>query len=182
MLTPLDIQKIEFRRVLRGYSEQEVDSFLDRVIQDYENLFRENQDLKEQLTQAEQNAQHYREIEDVLKNTMVMAQKNADELRQNTEKEARLLMDRTRIEADQLAREAEQEAAAILQEAERRAAEMISGAQGKVNLALEEYHRLEREAQVFKMRLRSFLEAQIKFLDGEGDGEQAPEKLDEEPA
>ncbi len=182
VLTPLDIQKVEFRRVLRGYSEQEVDSFLDRVIQDYENLFRENQDLKEQLTQAEQSASRYREIEDVLKNTMVMAQKNADELRQNTEKEAGLLMDRTRIEAGKLAREAEQEVAAILQEAEQRADEMISEAQKKVKLAAEEHYRLQRETQVFRMRLRSFLEAQIKFLDGEEVGDQAPENLDEEPA
>ena len=109
----------------------------------------------------------YRELEEVLKNTVILAQKNAEDVRQNTEKETRLLMDRTRVEADQLAREAEQEAVAILQEAERRAAEIVSVAEGKVKLILEEYHRLDREAQVFRMRLRSLLEAQIKLLDGE---------------
>lgn len=182
MLTPLDIQKIEFRHVFRGYSEQEVDSFLDRVTQDYENLFRENQELKEKLELAEKSTSRYREIEEVLKNTMVMAQKNADELRRNTEKEANLLLDKTRIEADQLAREAEQEAAALLQEAERRAAEMISTAEGRVSHVLEGYHRLEREAQVFRTRFRSFLEAQLKLLDGEEDRDQAPGEVDDEPA
>ena len=36
MLTPLDIQKKEFRRRLRGYSEEEVDEFLDQILEDYE--------------------------------------------------------------------------------------------------------------------------------------------------
>lgn len=167
MLTPLEIQKKEFRRSFRGYQEDEVDTFLDRITQDYENLYRDNQDLKEKLALSEQSMARYRELEEVLKNTVILAQKNAEDVRQNTEKETRLLMDRTRVEADQLAREAEQEAVAILQEAERRAAEIVSVAEGKVKLILEEYHRLDREAQVFRMRLRSLLEAQIKLLDGE---------------
>lgn len=167
MLTPLDIQKKEFRRAFRGYSDEDVDSFLDKINQDYEELYRENKILKEKLDQAEQNMARYREIEEVLKNTMVMAQKNADELRRNTEKEANLLMDKARSKADQISREAEQEAEAIIQEAERRAAEMITEAEEKVKHIMEEYYRLKREAQVFLMRFRSFLEAQIKLLSSE---------------
>lgn len=156
MLTPLDIQKKEFRHVLRGYSEDEVDTFLDQAAQEFEKLIRENQELREKIVQTEQSVARYREIEDAIKNTMVMAQKNTDELRQNAEKEARNLVDRSRIEAEQLAREAEQEAAGLLQEAEKKVSEMES-----------EYNRLKREAQVFKVRFRSFLESQIKLLDSE---------------
>ncbi|BAF60005.1 MAG: DivIVA domain-containing protein [Pelotomaculum sp.] len=170
MLTPLDIQKKEFRRAFRGYSEEEVDSFLDQVIQDYENLYRENQELKEKLAQADRNLARYREIEEVLKNTMVMAQKNADDLRQNTEKETSLMLDRARIEAERLTREAEQEAEALIRDAEQKASEILAGAEKKLKQAMEECHRYEKEAQVFRMRLRSFLEAQIKLLDSEEQG------------
>ncbi len=156
MLTPLDIQKKEFRRAFRGYSEEEVDSFLDQVTQDYESLFREIQVLKEKIAQTEQNIARYREIEEAIKNTMVMAQKNADELRQNTEKEAGIILDRARIEADQLTREAEQEAAALLGEAE-----------SKLKLIMDEHSQFKRESQVYRIRLRSFLEAQIRLLEGE---------------
>lgn len=156
MLTPLDIQKKEFRRVFRGYSGEEVDSFLDRVSQDYENLLRENQELKEKIAQTEQSLARYREIEEVIKNTMVMAQKNADELKQNAEKEAGIILDRARIEADQLAREAEQEAAALLKDAE-----------NKMKLIMEEYNQFKRDSQVFRLRFRSLLEAQIRLLEGE---------------
>lgn len=156
MLTPLDIQKKEFRHVLRGYSEDEVDTFLDQVAQDFESLIRENQELREKIVQTEQSVARYREIEEAIKNTMVMAQKSTDELRQNAEKEASILLDRSRIDADQIMREAEQEAAGIIHEAEKRVSEMTS-----------EYDRIVREAQIFRVRFRSFLESQIKILDSE---------------
>lgn len=176
-LTPLDIQKKEFRHAFRGYSVEEVDSFLDQVIQDYEKLFKDNLDQTERLAQAEKNMEHYREIEEVLKNTMILAQKNADELRCNTEKEAQLMLDRVRIEADQLTREAEQEAAAIIEKAERQAAAMISEAENQVQQLMEEYSQLKRQAQVFRMRLRTFLEAQVKLLDAE-EGSEKEDQLD----
>mgnify|MGYP001086275650 CR=1 FL=1 len=168
MLTPLDIQKKDFRHVLRGYSEDEVDTFLDQVAKEFENLIRENQELREKVVQTEQSVARYREIEEAIKNTMVMAQKSTEELRQNAEKEASILLDRSRIEADQLAREAEQEAAAIIREAEKRVSEMNS-----------EYERLKREAHIFRVRFRTFLESQIKLLDSEEmelpDGEESAE-------
>lgn len=156
MLTPLDIQKKEFRHVLRGYSKDEVDAFLNLLAQDFENLIRENQELREKIVQTEQSVARYKEIEEAIKNTMVMAQKNTDELRQNAEKEAGILLDRTRIEAERLAREAEQEADGLIQEAEKRVSEMTS-----------EYNRIAREAHIFRVRFRSFLESQIKILDSE---------------
>ncbi len=169
MLTPIDIQKKVFTRKFRGYCDEEVDIFMDQITQDYEKLVRENQDLKEQLEQVNKNIARYREIEEVLKNTMILAQKSAEEVRQNAEKEAQLLMDKARIEADRIIRESEQEAAAILQEAGQRAGDSIAEAEGKVSLILEEYHRLENQARIFKMRFRSFLETQLKILEGEHD-------------
>lgn len=169
MITPLDIQKKEFRKAMRGYREEEVDAFLDQVIQDYEALLRENQILKEKLVLADQGMARYREIEEVLKNTMILAQKSADELRNNAEKESSLRLDQARLEAEQITREAEQEATALIQEAEMKASGILKSAEEKVNLINEEHHQLEREAFVFRLKFRSFLEAQMKLLDGEED-------------
>lgn len=130
-------------------------------------MFRENQDLKERLAQSEQAMTRYRDIEEVLKNTMVMAQKSADELRQNAEKETSLRLDQARVEADQITREAEQEAMAIIQEAESKASGIVTEAEEKSKLAYEEYYRMEREAKLFRLRFHALLEAQIKLLDGE---------------
>ena len=49
MITPMDIENKEFKKVFRGYKEEEVDEFLDLVKEDFEQLYRENSDLKEKL-------------------------------------------------------------------------------------------------------------------------------------
>ena len=46
-LTPMEISNKEFKRGLRGYSVEEVDEFLDKIVEDYEGLFKENTSLKE---------------------------------------------------------------------------------------------------------------------------------------
>ena len=148
MLTPIDIQKKEFSRKFRGYSDEEVDIFMDQITQDYEKLFRENQDLKDQLEQVNKNVAHYQEIEEVLKNTMILAQKNAEDIRQNTEKEAQLLIDKARIEADRITRES-RESSRNFAEAKRREWRLIAEAERKVSVIFEEYHRLESQAQIF---------------------------------
>lgn len=182
MITPLDIQKKEFRKAMRGYREEEVDAFLDQVIQDYEALLRENQTLKEKLVMAEQSMARYREIEEVLKNTMILAQKSADELRYNAEKESSLRLDQARLEAEQITREAEQEATALIQEAELKASGMIKSAEEKVKLIYEEYHHMERNTQIFRMKFRAFLDAQMKLLDGEEESTPACDENMEETA
>ena len=48
MLTPIDIHNKEFKRSFRGYNEDEIDDFLDQVVNDYEKLFRDNERLKEE--------------------------------------------------------------------------------------------------------------------------------------
>ena len=49
MITSMDIENKEFKKGFRGYHEEEVDEFLDLVKEDFENLYRENLDLKEKL-------------------------------------------------------------------------------------------------------------------------------------
>ncbi|MDF2569775.1 MAG: divIVA, partial [Sporomusa sp.] len=58
MLTPLDIHSKEFKRSFRGYNEEEVDEFLDKVIKDYETLYRENIDLKETIERLNSKLEH----------------------------------------------------------------------------------------------------------------------------
>ena len=48
-LTPVDITNKEFRKMLRGYDPEEVDEFLDQIVEDYEELFKENSLLKEKI-------------------------------------------------------------------------------------------------------------------------------------
>lgn len=179
MLTPLEIQSKEFRRSFRGYNDGDVDSFLDQINQDYETLYKDNLELKERLAESERNMARYKEIEEVLKNTMVMAQKNASDLKDNATREAELILDKARQEAKVIVMEAEERNKELVDEAERRAGHVIDEAERKVGALMGEYQHLERQSHIFRSRFRSFLEAELKLLDGEEIGP-PPQKAPEE--
>ena len=67
MLTPMDIHNKDFKRSFRGYNEDEIDDFLDKVVNDYEKLFRENDRLKEELARAKKDNEQYQQLEQNLK-------------------------------------------------------------------------------------------------------------------
>jgi len=91
-LTPLDIRHKEFGRSMRGYKDMEVDEFLDDIADEFERLFNENIDFKDKLESLEEKVEQYRNIEDTLKKTLVSAQQQAEEQKQNAQKESDLIL------------------------------------------------------------------------------------------
>ena len=81
MLTPIDIQKQEFDVKFRGYNADEVDNFLDLVGSDYEKLYKENLELKQQLKTFSKEIENYRAMENSLKESIVLAQTAADDVK-----------------------------------------------------------------------------------------------------
>lgn len=142
MLTPLDIHNKEFKKGFRGYSEEEVDEFLDQVVKDYEKLYRENIELKETLDRVNSKLEHYQHMESTLHNTLVIAQETAEEVKLNAKKETELM----------------------LKEAEIRSQKLVEEAMSKVRRANNDYEELQKQAQVFRARLRTLLQAQMEML------------------
>ena len=91
-LTPLDIRHKEFRRALRGYSDEEVDVFLDEVADEFERLFQENIDLKERNQRLDEQVTQYVSLKETLQKTLISAQQQSDEMRANARKEAELIL------------------------------------------------------------------------------------------
>ncbi|SHI03936.1 DivIVA domain-containing protein [Sporanaerobacter acetigenes] len=143
MLTPLDIQNKDFNKSFRGYNATEVDSFLDEIIVDYEKLYKENIELKEKITILNDQLKQYNNLEDTLKNTLVVAQGTAEEVT-NT---------------------AKQKADLIIMEAEEKSRRIIENAHDEVIKIQEEYESLRKEIYIFKTRFKSLIEAQLSTLD-----------------
>ena len=55
----MDIHNKEFKRSFRGYNEDEIDEFLDQVVNDYEKLYRENDKLKEEVKRNKKDIEQY---------------------------------------------------------------------------------------------------------------------------
>lgn len=142
-LTPIDIQNKEFGRSIRGFSPSEVDEFLDRVAKELEALIKENMACREQLSQVKEKLNHYHKLEETLHNAIIVAQETAEEVKRNAAKEAEL----------------------IRREADRDAARTMDEARYKASRILAEHDEVYKQAQVYKMRFRSLVEAQLSALE-----------------
>jgi len=142
-LTPLDIHNKEFSRGFRGYREEEVDLFLDEIVREFETLLKENAALRERLEALSSKVEQYRELEDTLHNTLIIAQETADEVKASARKEAELVV-----------REAEEEARSI-----RRTA------QARLRQLGEAYDDIRKEMRLFRARAKSELIGQIELID-----------------
>jgi len=117
-LTVLEIETKRFRKRLRGYDPAAVDAFLQEVAAHYEEVLTENHRLREEVIGLRQEAERYRAIEDALKESLVLAQRSADETRSNAHKEAELILREAQLKAEQIVREAEVRAQRVLAETE----------------------------------------------------------------
>jgi len=104
-LTPLDIRHKEFKRGMRGYVDGEVDEFLDEIADEFERLFKENIELSERAEALQEKIDQYRNLEETLQNTLVAAQRSAEELKANAQKEAQLMLSEAELKARQMVNE-----------------------------------------------------------------------------
>ena len=101
-LTTLDIRHKEFKRGMRGYVDGEVDEFLDEIADEFERLFKENIELSERLESMQEKIDQYRNLEETLQNTLVAAQRSAEEHRATAQKEAQLMLSEAELKARQM--------------------------------------------------------------------------------
>ena len=109
MLRPIDIQNKEFEKKIKGYDCDEVDDYLDLVIQDYEKLCKENQALKDRIGILTDAVERYKNIEDTMQKTLEIAKQNADELRKNAELEAQMIVSKAKLDATRLSKQIDDE-------------------------------------------------------------------------
>ncbi|MFO7151631.1 MAG: DivIVA domain-containing protein [Bacillota bacterium] len=155
-LTPLDIQKKEFRKSFRGYSEEEVDDFLEKVTQSYEKLYKENQELKDEVKFLREKLREYQELETTLKKAIILAEKAAEDLKRNAEKEKELIIKGAQVKAE----------------------EMLEKARMECDALNKRYEELKVQFQLFKTRFLNFLQSQIELVNSSGLEEEEEEKVE----
>lgn len=167
MLTPIDIHNQEFSRSFRGYNMEEIDDFLDQVVNDYEKLYRENNQLKKEIELNEKALTQYHQLEKNLQDTLLVAQRTADEVTNTANNRA-----------DEIRQTAKQAADNIIHEAEIEAKRRLEDAAQKVREAINEYERIVSDKRQFIAKMRNTLNTELALLD---DFErQMPDKQDQE--
>lgn len=143
MLKPIDIETKDFKKAAFGYSVDEVDSFLDEVIYDYEKLYDENKKLNSTIESLNETVNYYKSMEETIKNTILSAEKNAEESKKI----------------------AEQKADNIIKDAENHAADLVQNTRIEASILRNEIMGLKSRYEGLKGGLRAVLETQLKMLD-----------------
>jgi cell division initiation protein len=143
MITPLELEKIEFEKGLgNSYKKSSVDDVFEIIKRDYEDIYKENIAYRDKITVLEGLISKYKSIEDSMQSALLLAQQTGEEaIRVSREK------------ADSMIKAAEEKAAAILNDADAERKKIIeTAAEAKKSLA------------VFSAKNISLLEAQIEIL------------------
>lgn len=144
-ITPLDIQHKEFSVKMKGYKKEQVDDFLQEIKLDYEKLLKENRELQKQLDFSEEKIEYFKNLQDTLNKSIVVAQDAADRLKENARKEAEI----------------------ILFEAERSADNLLKEAAGKATKINQETDEVRKESRNFKQKLNLLVESQLNLIQNE---------------
>ena len=143
MITPLDIENKKFsKQLMNGYNADEVDEFLDELTVEYEKLYKENASLKSNAEDLNTDVGKYKNIESSLQNTLLMAQKTADEIQEV----------------------AKQQAGNIIKEAELKAKTTAEEAAKDVIAKEKELIEMKKQFDVYKAKMESLLIAQLELL------------------
>ena len=143
MYTPLDIENKKFsKQMVNGYSVEEVDEFLDELTIDYEKIYKQVGEATKKASDMEEELKKYKNIENTLQNTLVMAQTTADEIKEL----------------------AKQQADQIVKEAQGTAKQEVIEIEQSIVTKRKELEDLEKQIDVYKAKMESLLISQLELL------------------
>jgi cell division initiation protein len=141
-LTPLDIKKQVFKKILRGYDPIEIETFLEMVAEEFEALIKERNDLSDEVLKLKTQLRDYQEVEKTFKESLMNAQQTINQSRENSKRESDL----------------------IIKEAEVRAEKIIENAKMQLIEMKNELMVVKAQKNSFAKRLRHLLESQLELL------------------
>ena len=156
-LTPLDIQQRQFKIRFRGFDVREVDTFLEQTADTIESLRSEIERLQAEIRRLKLECQAYQEREETFKRAMLNSQTVLEQMKQNAQKAAEL----------------------VIAEAEVKAEKMLNRAHNRLAQLHEDIAELKRQRMQIEVQIRSILESHTKLLDI---GTEETKTMDEEDA
>ena len=142
-ITIIDIQHKEFKKSLQGYDRNEVNEFLDEIIETLEDENSLRTALQGEIADLRERLSHFKAMEESLQSTLLLAQRTADEVKAAAHKEADLIKQEARIAAER----------------------EISGLADRIYESQREAQRHQDTAEKAKSELRSLLMSHLAILD-----------------
>lgn len=125
-MAPGDECMEKFSKTLRGYNPSEVNQFIDKTIAQVEKLVAASKEkdeyikeLQEQLSSVNEKLARYENMDDTMRQTILMAQKTSEQVKLNTLKESELILNDAKVNANRIVNDALLKADETEKEAER---------------------------------------------------------------
>ena len=164
-ITPHDLRNAELREAFRGYRPDEVEELLERAAVALERMHERNRQLLDKISAAEQNHDEGREIEGVMRQTLLLAQRTADEAVASAHERARQVTEEAEDRALALVTEAESQAR-VNGEAQRKKYEaIVAELSARREALLADVDVLERTQSEYRTRLRTVLQRELEALE-----------------
>jgi cell division initiation protein len=141
-LTPLDVRKQEFKKGMRGYDPVEVDTFMDLVASDLEEVLKTQKEMRDRVVELETQLKDYRQIEKTLQQTLLQAQEATGRTYESARRESEV----------------------IIKEAESKAAKIVEQANSDLARLNNELMRLSSRKESLIGRLRVLLSSELELL------------------
>jgi cell division initiation protein len=153
-LTPVEIRHVKVKRRPLGYDRKAVDGLLDEVTRSFEDVWRDRADLRDEIDRLESDLARFRELEVLLRNSLVSAERAADDLRAQARREADLIVAEARV----------------------RARELVEGAAEERERVRADIRRLKAVESELRADYRAFLHAALDRLGDEAEGRHGSER------
>lgn len=105
-ISPIDLAQKTFTQAFRGYDPQEVGTFLEQVREEMEEMLKRVRELEADAALRQRELDEYKERDQSLRDTLVLAQRMSEEVRQSAERQAEVVVAEARLRADQAEHEA----------------------------------------------------------------------------
>lgn len=169
MLKPIDIHNAEFSVSFRGYNKEEVDDYLAKIVSKYEDIYKENKGLQEQIKQLEQELRQYQNKESDIYGLITLTRETASEAKEVANLQAQAIVDEAKLKAN-----------VILEEAKAKAKQIVQEQQDKLNQMQRRILELTDIEHKFKKRMKQLMETIWAMLEDVKVSE--PQHLDETAA
>ena len=154
MITPLDIENKRFsKQVVNGYNVEDVDDFLDELVEDYGKNYKDLAEANEKIEKLTNDLEQYRNIEATLKNTLVVAQSTAEEVK-NVAKQ----------QAEQIINDAKAQAEEILKQAKGNSERRLTEIEQQISIKERRMEEVKKQFDVYKAKMESLLISQEELI------------------
>ena len=143
MLTPLDIENKKFsKQIMNGYNVDEVDDFLDEIGVDFAKKQKEVNEASKKIEELNASLEHYKNIEETLQNTLLMAQSTAEEVKNI----------------------AKQKADQIVTDAKASSQKEVDFIQNQILMKKKELEDVQKQFDIYKDKMESLLISQLELI------------------